>query len=90
MILQIGDMVRVECTDIVTTHGWNESARTEPIFVYGIIKTFPVPKSLKPELEIVGMHDKAIHNTNHSTALPISLIVRIHKLQCCRGLGELP
>lgn len=90
MILQVGDMVRVECHDIVTANGWNEKARIESIYVYGIVKTLPNNKSHKPELEIAGLSDKGMINTNQATAIPVALIRSIRKLQATRGLAKLP
>lgn len=92
MILQVGDMVEVKCHDIVTANGWNEKARVGVIVVRGTIKTLPNRKSPKPELEIVGIIDDGMVNTNQATAIPLSLILEdgIRKLQYCKGKAELP
>lgn len=89
MKLKIGDIVEVECVDMVVASGWNERAETEHVYVYGRLHAVPNPKSKKPQYEIISMTDKGMQNANQSTAIPAGTVTKIRKLQYTRGLADL-
>lgn len=87
--LKLGDMVEIEWTDTVVKSGWNDPAKTEPVFNYGKIRQFPNFKSKKPEWEIVSMVDSTGENANQSVAIPAKSGVKIRKLQYTKGFVDL-